>query len=125
MARVLRPGGIAGIVDSVSIGSAALDTWLQTIELLRDPSHVRSRARSEWEDAIVRAGLLPGIVRPFRVRLEFAVWIERMRTPPVQAGAIRALQAVAPDGVTRHFEIDTDGSFSIDVALFEAAKPVG
>lgn len=125
VARVLRPGGIAGIVDSVSIGTAALDTWLQAVELLRDPSHVRSRTRSEWEDAIIRAGLVPGIVRPFRIRLDFAVWIERMRTPPVRADAIRSLHAVAPDAVTRHFAIDADGSFSIDVALFEAAKPSG
>jgi SAM-dependent methyltransferase len=122
-ARVLKPGGIAGIVDSVSPGSALLDTWLQAVELLRDPSHVRSRSRSEWEDAIVRAGLVPGTVRAFRIRLEFAVWIERMRTPPVRADAIRALQALASDSVTRHFAIDPDGSFSIDVALFEASKP--
>jgi SAM-dependent methyltransferase len=122
-ARVLKPGGIVGIVDSVSVGPALLDTWLQAIELLRDPSHVRSRSRSEWEAAIDRAGLLPGTVRPFRVRLDFAVWIERMRTPPVRTDAIRALQALMADSVMRHFEIARDGSFSIDVALFEAAKP--
>jgi SAM-dependent methyltransferase len=123
VARVLKPGGVAGIVDSVSVGPALFDTWLQAIELLRDPSHVRSRSRSEWEDSIVRAGLLPGTVRPFRVRMDFAVWIERMRTPPVRAEAIRALHAVASDSVTRHFAIEPDGSFCIDVALFEAVKP--
>jgi SAM-dependent methyltransferase len=123
VARVLRPGGVVGIVDSVSVGSALLDTWLQAVELLRDPSHVRSRSRSEWDAAIVRTSLLPGVVRPFRVRLDFAVWIERMRTPPVQAEAIRALQALASDSVTRHFAIEADGSFCIDVALFEATKP--
>ncbi len=123
--RVLKPGGIAGIVDSVSVGPAPLDTWLQAVELLRDPSHVRSRARAEWDAAVNRAGLIPGGVRPFRVRLDFAVWIERMRTPPVRAEAIRALQAVASDSVTRHFPVEADGSFCIDVALFEAAKPGG
>jgi hypothetical protein len=51
------------------------------------------------------------------------VWIERMRTPPVRADAIRALQALMSDSVTRHFAIEADGSFCIDVALFEAAKP--
>jgi SAM-dependent methyltransferase len=122
-ARALKPGGIAGVVDSVSVGSALLDTYLQAVELLRDPSHVRSRSRSEWDDAINRAGLVPGVVRPFRVRLEFAVWIERMRAPPVRADAIRALQALMSDSVTRHFAVEADGSFCIDVALFEAAKP--
>ena len=124
-ARVLKPGGIVGIVDSISHGPALYDTWLQAVELLRDPSHVRSRSRSEWEAAMVRAGLVPGVVQPFRVRLEFAVWIERMRTPPVRADAIRALQALASDSVTRHFAIEADGSFCIDVALFAATKPLG
>ena len=69
----------------------------------------------------------PGAWRgpPVPHALEFAVWIERMRTPPVRADAIRALQALASDSVTRHFAIEADGSFCIDVALFEAAKPAG
>ena len=46
-----------------------------------------------------------------------------MQTPPVRAQAIRALQALASDSVTRHFAIEPDGSFSIDVALLEAARP--
>ncbi|HTW69582.1 MAG TPA: class I SAM-dependent methyltransferase [Acetobacteraceae bacterium] len=121
-ARVLKPGGTMGIVDSISPGPAHLDTWLQAVEILRDASHVRSRSRAEWEDAMARAGLVAGITRPFRIRLVFAVWIERMQTPPVRAQAIRALQALASDSVARHFAIEPDGSFSIDVGLFEAAK---
>ncbi|HUB15193.1 MAG TPA: class I SAM-dependent methyltransferase [Acetobacteraceae bacterium] len=123
-ARVLKPGGLLGVVDSVSPGPAHLDTWLQAVEILRDASHIRSRSRPEWEDAIIRAGLVPGLARPFRIRLVFTVWIERMQTPPVRAEAIRALQALASDGVTRHFAVEADGSFSIDVALFEAVKPL-
>ncbi len=122
--RVLKPGGVTGFVDAVSPGSPLLDTHLQAVEVLRDPSHVRDYARAEWEAALARAGLISGAVTPFRVRLEFAVWVERMRTPPVQIEAIRALQGAVSGGVARHFGIGPDGSFDLDVALFQAAKPV-
>lgn len=122
-ARVLKPGGIAAFVDSVSPGTPLLDTYFQAIELLRDCSHVRNYSRAEWEAAIARAGLVPGAASQHRVRLGFASWVERMRTPKVQVDAIRALQAAVSPSVTRYFATEPDGSFCIDVALFEASKP--
>ena len=122
VARVLKPGGIAGFVDSISPGPALLDTYLQAAELLRDPSHVRSYSRAEWEAALVRAGLRPGSVSVHQVRLEFASWVERMRTPKVQVDAIRALQAAMSGTVAKYFEIGPDGSFTLDVGLFQTSR---
>ena len=121
-ARVLKPGGIAGFVDSVAPPTPLLDTYYQTIEMLRDCSHVRSYSRAEWEAAMARAGFLPSVSVQFRVHLVFNTWIERMRTPQVQVDAIRALQASVATGVTRYFETEPDGSFAIDTALFQAVK---
>jgi hypothetical protein len=117
-----RPGGIAGFVDAVSPGAPLLDTYLQAIELLRDLSHVRDYSRAEWEATLVRAGLTPTSVTAHRVQLEFGVWIERMTTPKLQADAIRAIQAAMSESVVRHFDIGPDGSFTLDVVLFEAVK---
>ena len=122
VARVLRPGGIAGFVDAVSPGLPLLDTYLQAIELLRDPSHVRNYSRAEWDGAIVRAGLRLGSVAVHRVRLEFGSWVERMRTPKVLAEAIRTLQTSMSETVVRYFDIGSDGSFDLDVGSFQAAK---
>ncbi len=121
-ARVLKPGGAAGFVDAVSPGTPLLDTFFQAIEMLRDPSHVRDYARSEWEAALAQAGLACEATRRFRVRLDFAAWIGRMATPAVQVEAIRALQKAMPGDVAGYFETGADGSFTIDVALFEARK---
>jgi SAM-dependent methyltransferase len=121
-ARVLKPGGIAVFVDAISPGEPLLDTHLQAIELLRDPSHVRNYSRAEWEAAIVRAGLRPASVGAHHVRLDFASWVERMRTPKVQVDAIRALQAAMSASVTQYFNIGPDGSFTLDVGMFQASK---
>lgn len=122
-ARVLKPGGSFGLVDSISPGTPLLDTFLQALEILRDPSHVRSYARAEWEAMIARAGFVCRRSQHFRIRLDFATWIARMATPPVQADAIRALQRAVSAEVTGYYDIAEDGSFSLDVALFEAVKP--
>lgn len=123
-ARVLRPGGEAVFVDAISPGDPLLDIYFQAIELLRDCSHVRDYSRAEWMAAIIRAGLLAGETRVHRVRLEFASWVERMKTPDLHVEAIRALQTAKAGDVTRYFETEPDGSFCIDVALFRASKPL-
>lgn len=122
-ARVLKPGGTAGFVDAVAPDAPLLDTYFQAIELLRDCSHVRDYSRAEWAAALGQADLVSGKTTRYRVRLDFASWIARMRTPPVMVEAIRALQAAVSADVTGYFETEADGSFTIDVALFEASKP--
>jgi ubiquinone/menaquinone biosynthesis C-methylase UbiE len=122
-ARVLEPGGTFAVADSMAAGVPLLDTFFQSIELLRDPSHVRSYAAAEWEAALARAGLAVNATARHRVRLVFKTWVERMRTPPVQVEAIRALQRAVSESVTRYFATEPDGSFEIDVGVFRAAKP--
>jgi SAM-dependent methyltransferase len=121
-ARMLKPNGAAAFVDAISPGTPLLDTHLQAIELLRDPSHVRNYSRAEWESALIRAGLRPGTVSVHNVRLDFRSWVERMRTPKVQIDAIRALQEAMSARVTRYFDIAADGSFTLDVGMFQASK---
>ena len=120
--RVLKPGGIAGVVDAVSPGVGMLDTFMQAIELLRDPSHVRDYSHAEWSDALQRAGFFLDGVEMFRIRIEYASWIARMRTPKVNADAIRALEQAMPETVARYFNLGADGSFDLDIALFKTTK---
>lgn len=46
--RVLAPDGVAVFIDVTASSSALCDSWLQTLELLRDLSHVRDYSMAEW-----------------------------------------------------------------------------
>ena len=118
--RVLKPGGLAVFMDVVAPVPALLDTWLQSLELLRDPSHVRNYSIPEWRAMLAAAGFRPGEVSRFRLRLEFASWVKRMNTPEVHAQAIRSLQDRAGAEIARYFEMEADGSFTIDTMLLRA-----
>jgi SAM-dependent methyltransferase len=122
--RVLRPGGHALFMDAISPGTALLDTYLQTVEMLRDPSHIRDYSAAEWVNALTGAGFVVKNVIARRLRLDFGTWIARMATPDAQAVAIRALQVQMSEDVVKHFAIETDGSFTIDTAAFEVARDV-
>jgi ubiquinone/menaquinone biosynthesis C-methylase UbiE len=121
--RVLKPGGLAVIMDAVSPGRPLLDTWLQTLELLRDPSHVYNRTVQEWRAALAEAGFRPGHLARFQVHLDFAAWVSRMKTPETHIAAIRSLQSRAAKEVADYFGFETEGSFMLDTILL-AAHPV-
>jgi ubiquinone/menaquinone biosynthesis C-methylase UbiE len=117
--RVAQPGAPVVLMDVITPGMALLDTHLQSVELLRDTSHVRNYTLAEWSASLSRAGLILKSARTWRLHLEFESWIARMRTPDVFTAAIRALQAGAPKDVRDHFAIKDDGSFTIDTMMLE------
>lgn len=119
--RVMRPGGRAVFIDVIAPPAPLLDTHLQALELLRDPSHVRNYSVEEWRRFLRQAGFTPSGVTLRRLRLEFASWIARIRTPEAHVPAIRSLQMNAPEEVARHFEIERDGSFTLDTMTLAAS----
>jgi SAM-dependent methyltransferase len=117
--RVLRAGGRGVFIDTIAPVDALIDTHLQAIELLRDPSHVRNRPLAEWSAALGRAGFAIERVGVHRLPLDFTSWIARMRTPEAHVAAIRSLQEGATGAVRDALDTQADGSFSIDIATFE------
>jgi SAM-dependent methyltransferase len=117
--RVLAPGGRALFIDSVSPGAPLLDTVLQAVELLRDPSHGRDYSCAEWLAALGRAGFAVQRLVTRRLRMEFGSWTERMATPPAHIAAIQSLQAGFSEAVRSHFAVEADGSFTIDTVAVE------
>lgn len=120
--RVLKPGGVAIFSDLLAPEAALLDTWLQSVELLRDPSHVRNARVGEWAQILGGAGFAIEQIATGRLRLEFASWIGRTRTPDAQRLAILGLQTGASRETRRYFDVAEDGSFSVDTGIFVAIR---
>ncbi|WP_269078053.1 class I SAM-dependent methyltransferase [Providencia burhodogranariea] len=117
--RVLKPGGRGIFIDVVSPGHPLLDIYLQTVEVLRDTSHIRDYSAGEWSSMFNGAGLFVREVKSFRLQLEFSSWVERMRTPKPLVDAIRQYQTTLSYEAKNHFAVQEDGSFTSDVMLFE------
>lgn len=122
MRRVLKPGGGLIIIDVVSSDVPLIDTHVQTIELLRDASHVRDYSLSEWNSFLSRAGFCVSAHHSWKLRLEFESWINRIRTPAEQVASIRALLQGAPQPVRDYLKVEPDCSFQFDAAMIEASR---
>jgi Methylase involved in ubiquinone/menaquinone biosynthesis len=120
MHRVLKPGGALMVMDCVAPDDVRADTFIQSIEMLRDPSHVRDYGVAEWVAMLAAAGFSVRETVRRRIHIGFESWIARMQTPPVQAAAIQALTGAMPPAVREYFAVETDGSFMLDTASFLA-----
>ena len=122
--RVLRPGGAFILSDIVSYDDYTCDTYLQAIELLRDPSHVRDHTVKQWLAMLTAANFMDVQVSySGPVWIDFADWIKRMATPALNADAIRALFAGAPNEFQQALQIEANHNFSFAGAVLRAVKP--
>jgi ubiquinone/menaquinone biosynthesis C-methylase UbiE len=125
VSRVLKPGGRFVLGDAVAPEGFALDTFINTVELLRDRSHVRDHTILQWQAMLERAGLETEVVYTWDIRLDFAEWVERMRTPALAVAVLRALLVEAPPESRDAFQIHVSEplSFCLKGAIIRAHKP--
>jgi ubiquinone/menaquinone biosynthesis C-methylase UbiE len=123
--RVLRPGGRCVIVDTISLEDAALDTFWNCLEVLRDASHVRNWRTSEWLSMLTDAGFNAAhLAESFAISMDGAAWVQRMRTPEQKVAMIRTLLDEATPEQRAAFDIRSTApwSFQIHFALIAATK---
>lgn len=79
VARVLRPGGLFGLVDNMVNDEAAhfVNEW----ERKRDPSHVLALSVDRWLSHIDRGGLTVERSETLAKRMGFQAWVENMSVP--------------------------------------------
>lgn len=118
--RVLRPNGRLLVDDVVSFDDYMLDTHFQTIELLRDPSHVRDHTLAQWLEMLDHAGFQTDVPHTWEIAIDFASWIQRINTPAQHAAMIRTILAEAPSEVRSALKVQADSSFTMQAALVHA-----
>lgn len=74
--RVLKPGGLAALVDNV-VPAGSIGDYINAFERLRDPSHLRAWTMDEWRDALKVAGLPPAHEEEIYKTMEFKSWAQR------------------------------------------------
>lgn len=115
MYRVLTPHGKVIMVDILGNSNPVMDTLFQTIETIRDPSHVRNYSLQEWARFAEYAGFSIEVFEKQHLELEFKSWTERMQTPDYAVQTIRYLQHNASDQTRQYYRIQADGSFRSEV----------
>jgi len=121
--RVLKPGGMLLVSDTVAPEQAVLDTFFNTVEILRDPSHVRNYRGSEWMRMLKAAGFEAEMLERFPLKLDGPDWVKRMQTPPEKVAMLKQLLREANSTVRAAFEVeDEPWSFTIPIGLMRARK---
>jgi ubiquinone/menaquinone biosynthesis C-methylase UbiE len=125
--RVLRPGGVFGLVDNISPDEPMAAALYNEFEKLRDPSHGRCLSESEWLDLITRAGLIVRHREILTKDIELEGWAGRMQVSPDTKEKLRMILRGASGGL-RDFlqpkELPDDIGFVLMESLIVAEKPL-
>jgi ubiquinone/menaquinone biosynthesis C-methylase UbiE len=122
-ARVLRRGAPLVVIDTVSPEAPALDTFLNALELLRDPSHGRNARLSEWTALLERSGFAVQAPRSWQIDLRTEEWLARAASADWRGEACGRLLREASRAAQEAFAITDDASgFSLPCALLLARR---
>ena len=108
-ARVLAPGGVLVLVDTVAPEEPETAAWMNNIELQRDPSHSCNLSVPQWLEVLANNGFTVEETLLTKIPLEFDDWSQRSGTPPDMVEAMRNDYINANDLVTDAFGIESDG----------------
>ena len=126
VARVVRPGGAFALEDNVVPEDDALASFLDRLEAMRDPTHVRAYRTSTWHEWLEDAGFAVRETVRMVKRLDVEPWIGRIRSLDAEDGErVQQYLRDAPEEAVEFFDIryGEDGSvhsFGSQKALIRA-----
>jgi ubiquinone/menaquinone biosynthesis C-methylase UbiE len=108
VARVLRPGGVFILVDTLAPDDSASAAYQDEVERLRDPTHRRIYTLREWIAFCEEAGLRIGKTEVVRKTHDFEPWLSRGGEDAATQERVRARFLDAPASAVRDLEIVAD-----------------
>ena len=96
MARALRPGGIAAMIDNIVPGNVVAARHINAFDKLRDPSHNWAYSAVEWEAFFTAAGFEVTHLETFRKAMDFERHCNRMNVPAHVRRQLRVMLLHAP-----------------------------
>jgi ubiquinone/menaquinone biosynthesis C-methylase UbiE len=107
VSRVLVPGGRFVLIDNYAPDSDELDQFINTLDKLRDPTHVRAYRLSEWQRFFERHGMRYELADLWETPHDFEYWVSQSRTPKQTVVQLRGMLVSAPKAVCQAFSIKT------------------
>ncbi len=100
MARLAKPGGCVAVIDLEGHENPIFDGLNHEIEILHDPTHVRSHTAARWRGFFEAAGLTIEALESRQTEIPTGLtvrrWCEIGSTPPEAQAGIRERLASAP-----------------------------
>ncbi len=124
--RSLKPGGWFLLVDTVGIEEPDDDEILDTIERLRDPTHVRNLTIETWLQLAAEAGFEREKIETHAKPLNLKEWLDRQNTPPAERARVEQLIAQATGSLKEYlnpFGTGDDRVFHLREAAILFRKP--
>ncbi len=126
IARVLPSGGVFVLEDSVSPQSKRLDQWINDLDRMRDPTHVRSYTKSEWRNMLNDAGFAVHKAVNYRKRHNIAEWMKTAGLDEDKQAIVMREFLLAPLWARDHYELEFDQvtplAYTDDKAIFKAVR---
>ena len=112
--RILQPGGILVMIDTVSPEDPVAASWMHEIELQRDPRHAFNLSVSHWTSATRGVGLTLESTHDSVVKLDHPDWGERAGLAGASLAGLGSALRAAPDPAKEAFGISPNEDGTID-----------
>ncbi|MFD1019825.1 class I SAM-dependent methyltransferase [Thalassobacillus hwangdonensis] len=118
VARVLKPGGRFAMIDNIAPENEQLAEFYNSLEKMRDESHVRALRISEWEALLAKNNLSIYHKSLRKKTLPYENWVTRTLDDAEEIEKVRNHLVSANEDTKTHFQIKEESgkieSFAID-----------